>query len=57
MAVNDNTQTHLSKDELFDILNDIDAERQYQINETNEHPKERPTEQRHSRPLDYAYKN
>ena len=57
MAVNDNNQNHLSKDELFDILNEIDAERQHQYNDTNVHLKEKPSEQRHASPRSHAFKN
>lgn len=44
------TQTHMSKDELMQILNEIDSEQQRDRKVTKDHPKEVNTPDQHPDP-------
>ncbi|MCG8685614.1 MAG: hypothetical protein MI892_12115 [Desulfobacterales bacterium] len=50
-------ERHLSRDELFDILNEIDAERQSQHTEINTHLNDKNTGQVRPVQRDLPYKN
>lgn len=54
MATDNTIVNHLSKDELFEILNEIDAERQH--NQIDDHPNERVADQGRSIQDDWFYK-
>lgn len=52
MPTDNSSVSHLSKDELFEILNEIDSERQHHRNETIDHSNERVRRQRRSSQVD-----
>ncbi len=50
MTTDHSTENHLSKDELLDILNEIDAEQQNNSSGTADHLNENPTNQSYPDP-------
>ncbi len=50
MPTDYSTESHLSKDELLEILNEIDADRQHNRSETAAHRNESPTSQSYPDP-------
>lgn len=49
------TETHLSKDELLEILNEIDTEQHYHPKGTNNNRSENPTHHRQPNPSNQFY--